>query len=417
MNSASPLALHGGPKTVTATRPVHHRWGAEELARLTAMVDQPSLFYAKGPQCGAMLDEFRRTYPLSWCMPSASGTAALHIAVAALQLPPGSEIITSPVTDMGSVIGILYQQLVPVFADIHPHTYNLDPADVRRRITSKTKALMVVHLAGNPSDMDALMAIAREHHLFVIEDCAQSWGACYRGKPVGLFGDLACYSFNEFKHVSCGDGGIVGTNDPRFGPTLSKWGDKHYDRVTNNRNPEALSPNYRMSEPQAAVAAAQLVKLPAIIGTHVRLGTRLLGRLRELALPGIGLPEIDPRDTHSFWFCLLRFEAARFRGTRDEFVAALTAEGAAAVAGYIPKPVYAYPLFQNHNFFGGAWPLRDAGLTTMDYRTVKCPVAEEMLADGISLAISPVMTDEIIDQTAEALAKVARHYAESRLSS
>lgn len=407
----TPLACQGGPQTVTAARAEYHRWGAAELARLSAMVDQPSLFYANGPQCGAMLDEFRRTYPLQWCMPVSSGTAALHVAVAALQLPPGSEVITSPVTDMGSVIGVLYQQLVPVFADLHPHTYNLDPADVRRRITPKTRAIMVVHLAGNPSDMDALMAIAREHQLFVIEDCAQAWGATYRGKPVGLFGDLACYSFNEFKHVSCGDGGITGTNLPRLGPTLSKWGDKHYDRVTNDRNPTTLSPNYRMSEPQAAVAAAQLVKLPAIIAAHVRLGTRLLSQLRRLALPGIVLPEIDPRDTHSFWFCLLRLETARFRCTRDEFVAALTAEGALAVAGYIPKPVYAYPLFQDHNFFGGAWPLRDTGLTTMDYRTVRCPVAEAILADGISLRISPALTDEIMDQTAAAIAKVARFYS------
>ena len=411
MNTDPTLALNGGPKAVTAIRPVHHRWGAEELARLTAMVAQPSLFYWNGPQCAAMLEEFRRPYPLKWAMPCSSGTAALHIAVSALQLPPGSEIITSPVTDMGSVIGILYQQCVPVFADILPHTYNLDPADVRRRITPKTRALMVVHLAGNPSDMDALMAIAREHHLFVIEDCAQSWGAAYRGKPVGLFGDLACYSFNEFKHVSCGDGGIVATNNERFGPTLTKWGDKHYDRVSGNRNPEALSPNYRMSEPQAAIAGGQLTKLPTIIAAHVALGSRLLNRLRELALPGIGLPAIDPRDTHSFWFCLLRFEAARFRCSRDQFVAALSAEGARAVAGYIPKPVYDYPLFQNHNFFGGGWPLRDAGLTTMDYRTVRCPAAEAMLAAGISLPISPAMNAEIVDQTADALAKVARHYA------
>lgn len=404
------LALHGGPKAVTAVKPAHHRWGAAELARLTAMVDQPSLFYWKGPQTEALLAEFRRPYALQWCMPCSSGTASLHIAVSALQLPPGSEVITSPVTDMGSVIGILYQQLVPVFADIHPHTYNLDPADVRRRITPKTRALMVVHLAGNPSDMDALMAIAKEHNLYVIEDCAQSWGAAHRGKAVGLFGDLACYSFNEFKHVSSGDGGIVGTNHPRFGPSLCKWGDKHYDRVTGGRNPETLSPNYRMSEPQAAVAAAQLAKLPAILAAHIRLGTRLLGHLKRLALPGVVLPEIDPRDTHSFWFCLLRLEPARFTCTRDEFVAALHAEGVAAGAGYIPKPVYGYPLFQNHNFFAGAWPLRDAGLTTMDYRTVKCPVAETMLADGISLPISPALTDEIIDQTAEALAKVAHHF-------
>jgi len=410
MSSSSTLAIHGGPKAVTAVRPVHHRWGAAELARLTAMVDQPSLFYWKGPQTEALLAEFRRTYPLQWCMPSSSCTAALHIAVSALQLPPGSEVITSPVTDMGSVIGVLYQQLVPVFADIDPHTYNLDPEDVRRRITPKTKALMVVHLAGNPSNMDALMAIAREHGLFVIEDCAQSWGAAYRGKPVGLFGNLACYSLNEFKHISCGDGGIVGTNDERFGPTLTKWGDKHYDRVTNNRNPEALSPNYRMSEPQAAVAAAQMARMHEIVGAHIRLGTRLLGRLRDLALPGVVLPAIDPRDTHSVWFVLLRLDPARFSCTRDEFVAALVAEGAQAVAGYIPKPVYRYPLFQNHNFFGGSWPLRDAGLTTMDYRTVKCLAAETMLAEGVSLPISPALTNEIIDETAGALAKVARHF-------
>jgi dTDP-4-amino-4,6-dideoxygalactose transaminase len=166
-----------------------------------------------------------------------------------------------------------------------------------------------------------------------------------------------------------------------------------------------------MSEPQAAVAAAQMTKLTAIIDAHRHFGTRLLNRLRELALPGVVLPAVDPRDTHSFWFCLLRLDLTRLHCTREEFVAALVAEGARAVAGYIPKPVYGYPVFQNHNFFGGGWPLRDAGLTTMDYRKIQCPVAEAMLADGVSLPISPALTDELIDQTAEALAKVARHYA------
>lgn len=409
--TAPALALHGGPQAVTSPRPPHHRWGAEELARLTPMVEQSSLFYWKGPQTAALIDGFRRTYPLRHVMTCSSGSASLHMAVAALRLPPGSEIITSPITDMGSVIGILYQQLVPVFADIHPHTYNLDPADVRRRITPKTRALMVVHLAGNPSDMEALMAIAREHHLAVIEDCAQSWGARHRGTPVGLFGDLACYSFNEYKHVSCGDGGIVGTNRDDLGTGLSKWGDKHYDRVSGGRDPQTLSPNYRMSEPQAAVAAAQIDKLPAIIATHIQLGSALLGRLRDLAPPGLVLPEIDPRDTHSFWFCLLRLAEGRFRCTREEFVAALVAEGAAAVAGYIPKPVYRYPLFQNHDFFAGHWPLREAGLTSMDYRTVRCPVAEAMLADSVSLPITPAMTDAVALETAHAVDKVARHFA------
>ena len=405
------LALHGGPKAVTTSRPEHHRWGTEELTRLTAMVDQPSLFYWKGPQCTALTDAFRREYPLRHVMPCSSGSASLHIAVAALRLPPGSEVITSPITDMGSVIGILYQQLVPVFADIHPHTYNLDPEAVRRCITPKTRALMVVHLAGNPSNMEALLAVAREHGLAVIEDCAQSWGARHRGTPVGLFGDLACYSFNEFKHVSCGDGGIVATNRDDLGTGLSKWGDKHYDRVTGGRDPQTLSPNYRMSEPQAAVAAAQLDKLPGIIAAHIRLGTALLGRLRDLAPPGLLLPEIDPRDTHSFWFCLLRLAPGAFRCSREEFVAALVAEGATAYSGYIPKPVYRYPLFQNHDFFAGHWPLQDAGLTTMDYRTVRCPVAEAMLADSVSLPLTPAMPEAMAVETAHAIDKVARHFA------
>ena len=127
------------------------RWGAPELARLTAMVQQPSLFYWKGPQTTALIEEFRRHYAFKYCYPCSSGTASLHIAVAALKLKPGDEVIVAPITDMGSVIGVLFQQGVPVFADLEPRTYNLDPADVRRKVTSRTRAIMAVHLAGNPA--------------------------------------------------------------------------------------------------------------------------------------------------------------------------------------------------------------------------------------------------------------------------
>jgi dTDP-4-amino-4,6-dideoxygalactose transaminase len=154
--------------------PTLTRWGAAELARLTAMVQQSSLFYWKGPQTTALVEEFHRHYPLKYCFPCSSGSASLHIAVAALRLRPGDEVIVAPITDMGSVIGILYQQGVPVFADLDPHTYNLDPADVRRRLTAKTRAIMAVHLAGNPCDLTALAALAHERGIALIEDCAQS---------------------------------------------------------------------------------------------------------------------------------------------------------------------------------------------------------------------------------------------------
>jgi dTDP-4-amino-4,6-dideoxygalactose transaminase len=160
-----------------------------------------------------------------------------------------------------------------------------------------------------------------------------------------------------------------------------------------------------MSEPQAAVAAAQLTKLAGIVSARVRLGTRL--HEQAAAIPGVLPPVIRPGDTLSYWVLLFRVEAERFRGGRDEFAAALRAEGAPATTGYIPKPVYGYRVFQNHNFFGGAWPVRDAGLTAMDYRAVRCPVAEALLADCITLPVNEAMTPGYIDKLGRALAAVA----------
>lgn len=385
--------------------PRPRRWGDAELRRLAEMVGQDSLFYWKGPQTTALTREFQVHYPLRHVFPTSSGSAALHVAVAALQLKPGDEVIVPPITDMGSVIGILYQQGVPVFADVDPRTYTLDPESVARAITPRTRAIMPVHLAGNPCDAAALVALARPRGIAVIEDCAQAWGARIGDRPVGLAGDLACYSFNDFKHVSCGDGGIVATNDDARGTGLSKWGDKCYDRVGGSREPTELAPNYRMSEPQAAVAAAQLTKLAALVAVRNRLGERLTRALQNV--PGILPPAKLPGAHHSYWFYFLRLELNRFSISRDAFAAALRAEGVAAGAGYIVAPVYRYPVFQNHNFFGGHWPVRDSGLTQMDYRAVECPVAEAILRDGITLPVNEAMSDGYIDKVGRAIEAVA----------
>ena len=398
-----------GRPIVDEPLPLPVRWGDEELARLTPMVRQGSLFYWKGPQTGALIEEFRRQYPLTHCFPCSSGTASIHIAVAALRLQPGDEVIVPPITDMGSVIGILYQQAVPVFTDLDPRTYNLDPEDVRRRAGPRTRAVMPVHLAGNPCDMAALGAVAREKGLRVIEDCAQAWGALWQGRPVGTIGDFGCYSFNDFKHVSCGDGGMVGTNDPGMGPGLSKWGDKFYDRVAGTRDPAELAPNYRMSEPQAAVAAAQMTKLPGIAERRNRAGTLLTSLLE--GIPGLLPPVTAPGNRHTYWFYMLRLEAARFRCTREAFVADLTAEGVSAGAGYIPQPLYRYSVFRNHAFFGGAWPIRDFGLTSMDYRSVSCPSAEAILSDCIVLRLNEAMDDNYIGKVGRAVRAVAQRHS------
>ncbi|MCC6416229.1 MAG: DegT/DnrJ/EryC1/StrS family aminotransferase [Opitutaceae bacterium] len=391
---------------VTQPLPLPRRFGPAELDRLTAMVEQRSLFYWQGPQTGALGVEFRKHYPFKHIFPCSSGSASLHIAVASLRLKPGDEIIVSPITDMGSVIGIIYQQGVPVFTDLDPRTYNMDPEHIRRAITPKTRAIMAVHLTGNPCDMTAINAIAREHGLAVIEDCAQSWGARHQGIPVGLMGDLGCYSFNDFKHVSCGDGGIVGTNRDDLGAGLSKWGDKCYDRVTGARDPADLAPNYRMSEPLAAIAAAQLTKLDHIVAQRGRNGARLTTALADV--PGVLPPVTRPGDFHSYWFYMFRLDLPKLRLNRDEFAAALRAEGVTANPGYLPMPVYRYQVFRHHNFFGGTWPARLLGATTMDYTQVHCPVAEAILNESITLPINEAMDDGYIDQVAAAIRHVAK---------
>ena len=407
MSTAQPPVLK--PIVDEPVPPLSIRWGDAELTRLTAMVKQRSLFYWKGPQTEALLNEFRHHYALKYVFPCSSGTAALHIAVAALRLKPGEEVIVSPITDMGSVIGILYQQGVPVFTDLDPRTYNMDPVAIRKVITPKTRAIMAVHLAGNSCDMTAIGALAKEHNLVVIEDCAQSWGAKYQGTPVGLMGDFGCYSFNDFKHVSCGDGGMVGTNRDDFGLGLSKWGDKCYDRVAGTRDPEELAPNYRMSEPLAAIGAAQLTKLESIVARRNHAGARLTAKLADI--PGVLPPVTHPGNTHTYWFYLMRLDLNALKVTRAEFVDSLKSQGVLASAGYIPMAVYRYKVFQNHNFFGGTWPARDFGATTMDYTKVCCPVAEAILEDCVVMPLNEAMSDGYIDKVALAIRHVAKNCA------
>ncbi len=402
-------AIEGGSPALDNWPPHPQRWGQPELARLSQMTGQSSLFYWNGPQTAAMTEAFQGHYPLRHVMPCSSGTAALHIAVTAGGVGPGDEVIVPPLTDMGSLIGILYQQAVPVFADVEPYSCNLRVSDTEKKLTSRTKAIMPVHFGGNPCDMDGFEELASRHSLILIEDCAQSWGALSKGRPVGTMGSIGCYSLNDFKHLSCGDGGIAATDDDEIGARLQPCGDKGYDRLKGVRNPEFLAPNYRMSEPQAAVSTAQMERLPMIAQNRQRIGTRLNERLGDL--PGFHPPQVDPEDYCTFWFYLFRIDPHSFRCSRDELVSALKAEGVKAKASYTKVPVYRWPVFQNHAFFGGRWPLKEMGLTGMDYREVCCPVAEDILKTSIRVSVHEGMDDSFVDQLADAIEKVVRYYA------
>lgn len=407
-NGGEALAIDGGKKAVTTKCAAQPRWGEPEQKQLEAMLRQDSLFYWQGPQTRLLLERFREVCPLKFAFNCSSGTAALHIAVNAAGIGPGDEVITAPVTDIGTVIGVLYQQAVPVFADLGEGTHNLDVADVERRITAKTKAIIAVHLAGNPCDLDALRALADKHKLILIEDCAQAWGAKYRGRPIGSVGHLACFSLQNTKHITCGDGGIVGSNDERFGPLLQPCGDKGTDRAGKRTFP-LFATNYRMSEPQAAIAAVQLTRLEDIAAKRNRLGNLLTEKIASV--PGIVPHEVHRDDRAVYWFYYFRIRPEAFRCNRSTFVKALAAEGAAVQGGYIKVPLYGEEVFQKHAFFAGRWPIKEMGLTTMDFTKHRCPNAESMLSDGIRVPIFEYMTEEYIQQVADAIRKVAAHYA------
>src|SRR5437667_1365244 len=202
-----PLALHGGPKAKRNPFPLRKRHGELEKRYLSEVIDSDVLFFFIGSKVYEFQKRFAAMYGRKYCIACSSGTAAVHIALGALQLPPGSEVITSTITDMGSLTGLLYQGLAPVFADVDAGTLNMDAASARRCITQRTRAILVVHHGGLAADMDAFLQLGREFNLPLVEDCAQAYGPVYKGKLAGPMGAISALSLNTFKHMACGSAG------------------------------------------------------------------------------------------------------------------------------------------------------------------------------------------------------------------
>jgi perosamine synthetase len=402
------LALEGGAKAVKRSVAKPIRWGEPELAQFTEMLKQDSLIYWKAPQTTLFTKRFQEHFPLKHVMTCSSGTASLHIAVATIGIGPGDEVITTPFTDIGTVIGILFQQGVPVFADLEPHTYQISARTVEPLITPKTKAIIAVHLGGNPGDLASLKALADKHKLILIEDCAQAWGAAYQGKPIGTVGHLACFSLQTSKQITSGEGGVVASNDETIGPLLHRFGDKGGDRAMSKFLTDRLATNYRMSELQAAFAAAQMTRLENIATRRAAFGNLLTAELA--GIEGVSAPQVDSKNRCTYWHYMLRLNLDKLKCTRAEFVKAAAAEGVPLSNGYIPLLLHQLPLFQQHSFFAGRWPVKEMGLTTMDYSKVRLPEAEAILNTCSHTPIHEGMNEEYIRSVAKGIRKVANHY-------
>ena len=278
------LAIDGGTPVRKTPLPDGNKFGKEELRELTDVVNSGTMSRFGGTKVEQFENEFAEIHGAKYGIASSSGTASLHIAIGMLNPSPGDEIIVAPITDIGSVIPILAQTAIPIFCDVRRDTFNMDPKDIERKITDKTKAIMVVHVFGNPCDMDAIMGIAGRHNLAVIEDCSQAHLSEYKGRLVGTIGDIACFSLQQSKHITCGDGGIVLTNNDDYGTRGKLFMDKGWDRSLDGPPKYRIfAPNYRMNELSGAVALAQVRKMRDVVALRRARGD-LLSELSKNAL-------------------------------------------------------------------------------------------------------------------------------------
>lgn len=384
------------------------RYQGDELTNLAEALQSNQLWYLrKDGWASRLVRKAQQHFDSAWVATTSSGSAAIHTALAAVGVGPGDEVITSPITDMGSVLGILWQNAVPVFADLDPHTYNLTAATIEAAITPRTRAVEVVHLAGGPCDLEPIIEVCRRHRIALIEDCAQAFGCRYRGRHVGTFGDMGCLSFNDSKHLSCGDGGLVLTQDESLYRRAHNIADKFYDRLDSGNRLHELGINYRMSELQAAVAHAQLDQLDAIVEARHALGNAFTETLRSI--PGIQTHHVIEHGYCSYWFYMLRVDEREFGLSRDHVVNCLNQEGIPATAGYLPRPIYDEPLFQHKSFFpGGIWPAELVHGQCYDYTTIRCPVAEQILNTAIRLPTYQGMQMSHVDHVAETFRRMRR---------
>ncbi len=399
------LAVDGGPRVKEGPFGTGQRYGEAELEQLRQALAQQTLFYTGGKKVANLCQRVAGRLGVRHATAVSSGTAAVHSALAAAGVRPGDHVVTSPISDAGTVIGILFQGAIPLFADLDPHTYSFDLDSLAKTITDRTRVVMPVHLGGTPGPMDDILKIARERGCLVIEDCAQAWGATYKGHPAGSLGDLGTFSLNESKQISCGDGGLVVSESEELAIGARLFADKFYDREAEVLiSPSHLGANYRMTELQAAVSLAQLEKLDNIVERRVAQGERLTEGLSGVA--GV-YPMLAPEGSQSsYWFYLLRIDPTVLGIDNQRFAEAVSAEGVPCLPGYIKECIYQWDMLAKKQIFpGSAWPIAE-----VDYGAGLCPMAESILATSARLLVNEFHTDQDVEDQITAVRKVATHY-------
>lgn len=381
-----------------------------ELQNLRAVLESGTLNCTKGRWVKQFEEEFSRRYGVGYVRALASGTAAVHTAVAAIDPEPGDEIITTPITDMGAIAAILYQTAIPVFADVDPLTYNVTAETIAKRITPRTRAIIVTHLFGNPCDMGPIQQLASSHDLPVIEDAAQAFFAEYRGERVGTIGDIGCFSLQQGKHMTTGEGGMVVSSGQEYNRRMTLFVDKAWGYGDPNPDHYFLAPNYRMTELQGAVAAAQVEKLERVVAARRKTASLMDHLIGEV--PGVETPAVTPQGKHVYWKYCLRIDPGRIRGGVDAFGKALKDRGIFCAPRYIQKPAFKCQVIAGQVTFGkSGFPFRGphrASEKPIVYRDEDFPGSYEALSRVCVLPWNEKYSEEDVEYIAQAVIDAAR---------
>lgn len=354
--------------------PVYQPWlcGNEERYVLDCL--RSGWISSKGQYIAAFEDRFAEFIGVRHALSVCNGTVALHVALAALGIGPGDEVIVPTFTYIAPVNAVVYCGATPVFVDADPDTWQLDPNDVYRRITPKTKAIIVVHLYGHPAEMNALTTLAQEHGLFIVEDCAEAFGATYQGKHVGTFGDIATFSFYGNKTITTGEGGMVTTNDDMLaerirrlkGQGLAPYREYWHD---------IIGYNYRMTNIAAAIGLAQLENASLFLDRKRTIAQRYRHLLADTHLV---FQHESPEVQHSWWMISVLAPTAQ---ERDHLRQALARHGIETRPTFYP--VHTMPMYS--------------------HRYERHRVAESLGLRGINLPSYPSLRDEQIEEICHVL--------------
>lgn len=431
--TASKLAIHGGEKIRKTKFPAYRTIGSEEQQAAQRVLESGILSrflgmwhedFFGGPEVQAFEKEWASHFKVKHAVAMNSATSGLFAAVGATGVEPGEEIIVPPYTMSATAVAPLVYNAIPVFADVEPEYFCLDPKSIEARITPRTRAIMVVDLFGQPYDAEAINAIARKHNLLVIEDCAQAPGGLLNGKPAGTLADMGVYSLNYHKHIHTGEGCLVVTDNDELAEKL-RLIRNHAESVVQARGMESwtnmLGFNYRMTELEAAIGREQLKKLDGLLEARLQNVAYLNEKLGQIPCLKPGLAR--PGAKHAYYVHALRFDSKTAGVHRNHFIDAVKAElevmelreteGVKISAGYV-KPLYLLPIFQNRSAYGTKgfpWSMHEG---SVDYSQGSCPVVENLHFESLIMHeyIRPPMSKADLDDVVDAFSKVWEHRKE-----